>query len=235
MLIPPMLGVASCSFPDYTFLRPDPGAGATGLAGDGSASSGAGAGGGGGSSGDTAGSPNGGAATSGTSGTGTGGDGGEGGAPDVPSKCADITGLIMPGCTCLDDATHAFIFCSTTKPFATAAAQCTFMEAHLVKIEGTLENMFVSSNANTITMPMNVQYFWIGASTQNSPGTWHWTDGEVFWTGGAMGTPAAGAYFNWRTDRPQNTATQACAYMDLEGGWQDGDCTQNRPYACEAN
>lgn len=174
----------------------------------------------------------GGATAGGTGGTSLGGDGGEAGAPHVPNKCEHYATL-PSDCKCVDDATHAYLFCSMTRPFSAAASQCSFREMHLVKLEGPDEDAWILQEAGKMGMPSLIQYFWIGASTIKTPGVWHWTDLSVFWQGGANGNAYPGAYFNWRTDSPQNTATESCAYTDQQG-WQDGDCTQNRPYVCEA-
>jgi hypothetical protein len=222
-----------CSFPDYKIVEPAVagGAGAPVQAGAGNAA---------GSSG-TAGSAEpadgGGAGTAGggSSGAQPGGNGGDdaGTPPRISKKCADYQ-VLPPDCTCSDDATHAYAFCPMTRPFTTAAAQCSFYDMHLVSIEGAIEDAFITEAAALITQPSEFGYFWIGGSTIGSHGTWHWPDGSVFWTGGASGTPNGDAYFNWRTDSPQNTGTDSCAFSD-DQGWQDGDCTNNRPYVCEAN
>ena len=174
--------------------------------------------------------------TAGNGGASPGGFGGEAGAPEmmpVHKMCADFA--VKPrDCTCVDDETHAYFFCSMTKPFMSAASLCSFYDMHLVKIESPSEDAWIFAQAEMIGSPSVVQYFWIGASTIKSPGTWHWTDLSEIWQGGANGTPEPDVYLNWRTDSPQNTATASCAYTARDG-WQDGDCTQNRPYACEAN
>lgn len=241
-----------CSFPDYV-VRPTPsdgGGGASSMSPQGGGGSEAVAGSSGGAAG--LGEVAGGALNAGASGAGTGGnegggagqggasgaggageEGGEGGCPFAPKKCADFLAL-PPDATCFDDATHAYLFRSETKSFAIAAAQCAFYEMHLASIGSHIEDAFVIQSAAKISGPSRFGYFWIGASTIGSPGTWHWADGSVFWTGGAHGTPNGNAYFNWRTDSPLNVSSDSCAFSD-EAGWQDGDCTLNRPYVCEAN
>lgn len=239
-----------CSFPDYV-VRPTPsdgGGGASSMSPQGGGGSEAVAGSSGGAAG--LGEVAGGALNAGASGAGTGGnegggagqggasgageEGGEGGCPfAVPKKCADFLAL-PPDATCFDDANHAYLFRSETKSFAIAAAQCAFYEMHLASIGSHVEDAFVIQSAAKISGPSRFGYFWIGASTIGSPGAWHWADGSVFWTGGAHGTPNGNAYFNWRSDSPMNVSSDSCAFSD-EAGWQDGDCTLNRPYVCEAN
>jgi Lectin C-type domain len=235
-----------CSFPDYAIVEPmlsGGGGGATSAppqAGGGSdfvaGSSGSGDAPGGGS-----GAPSGGSSGSNVGGNGglagEGGEGGEGGgagrAPTGPKWCADYDALPADG-RCFNDATHAYLFRSETKTFTIAAAQCAFYGMHLASIESPSEDAFIIQMAAKITEPSEFGYFWIGGSTIGSHGTWHWPDGSVFWTGGAMGQPNGDAYFNWRSDSPLNVNTDSCAFSD-DAGWQDGDCTQNRPYVCEAN
>ena len=228
-----LLAAQGCSFPDYAFPSP-----ATSGAGGGSGAT-VDAGSGGVPTAGSAGAPGGGtagASNGGNAGASPGGDGGEGGEPvpvHVPKKCADHT--VKPkDCTCVDDDTHAYFFCAMTKPFTSAASLCSFYEMHLVKVESPTEDAWLLDHASMIGDPSVVQYFWIGASTIHSPSVWHWTDSSALWQGGANGNSVPGVYFNWRTDSPQNTATESCAYTAPQG-WQDGDCMQNRPYACEAD
>jgi hypothetical protein len=164
---------------------------------------------------------------------GLAGNAGSGGAAAVPKKCADYETL-PPDAKCFDDATHAYLFRSETKSFPIAAAQCPFFQMHLVSIEGPVEDAFINGMARTITEPFRFGYFWIGGSTIGRAGTWHWTDGSVFWTGDSHGLPNGDAYFNWRSGSPVNTDGDSCAFSD-DAGWQDIDCMQDRPYVCEAD
>lgn len=162
------------------------------------------------------------------------GQGGEGGAPPVaPKKCADYPALPIDA-VCFDDATHAYLFRSETKSFSIAAAQCTFYEMHLASIETPVEDTFIIQSAAKIDGPSRFGYFWIGGTTLGSHGTWRWTDGSAFWTGDAKGKPYGDAYFNWRTGSPMNPDADSCVFSDGPG-WQDGDCTLDRPYVCEAD
>jgi hypothetical protein len=233
-----------CSFPDYGIVEPrlsgDGGGGASSASpqgGGGSEVVAGGAGSAGGENGENGGggSPSAGSSGSNASGSaGLAGDGGEAGRPPAaPNKCADYPTLPADA-RCFDDATHAYLFRSETKPFTIAAAQCRFYDMHLVSIESPTEDAFILQSAGKITQPSQFDYFWIGGSTIGSPGTWHWTDGSVFWTGGTNGQQIGDAYFNWRSDSPMNTGSDSCAFSD-DAGWQDGDCTQNRPYVCEAD
>jgi hypothetical protein len=229
-----LLAAQGCSFPDYAFPSP---ATASGAGGGSGATVGAGSG--GVPTAGSAGAPEGGtagASNGGNAGASLGGDGGEGGEPvpvHVPKRCVDHA--VKPkDCTCMDDDTHAYFFCAMTKPFTSAASLCSFYEMHLVKVESPTEDAWLLDHASMIGDPSVVQYFWIGASTIHSPSVWHWTDSSALWQGGANGNSVPGVYFNWRTDSPQNTATESCAYTAPQG-WQDGDCIQNRPYACEAD
>lgn len=233
-----ILGSSGCSFPDYAFSGPAPFGGSSGSsnAGAPSGSGGelsAGSGGNSGGAGGAGGSPTIGGSGGAGGNSGSAGDGGDAGAPAVSKKCADFP-LLPEQCGCADDATHAYFFCRTTRTFSSAAAQCRFSDMHLVTVSSLAEETWIMAEAKKMTVPAPFQYFWIGASSTESPGTWHWTDGSLFWQGGANGMPTSGdVYYNWRTDYPQITSSERCVHV--QDGWQDGDCTQNRPFVCEAD
>ena len=174
--------------------------------------------------------------TSGAAGHASGAAGqatGSAGAAAQPKTCADLDPLSFPaGCTCAGNLGHVYLFCLTELGWSQAASKCGFTAMALVKIESAAESGFVLNHAHLIMTPRPLTFFWIGASSTGSPGTWHWPDGSVFWHGNAAGTAVGNAYFNWRQTSPQNTTTAACVFMD-NNGWEEGDCSTPRGYVCE--
>jgi hypothetical protein len=255
------LATLSCSFPEYS-LSIDPGTSNGGLAAGGTesvagmtghATAGMGGAASGGAPGGAAGvggapqepSPAGGSGGAGAGGmagasnqtggspgiAGGGGSGGGGGA--VTSKaCADFDDL-PSDCLCRDHSGHAYLFCSNPYPWSQGTSRCGFYQMSLAKIESPGENSWILKQAHDISDPRPLTFFWIGASSVDSPGTWHWPDGTPFWRGDASGNQVSGSYFNWRSFSPQNTNGAACVFMDLNG-WEEGDCSIKRGYVCEA-
>jgi hypothetical protein len=163
---------------------------------------------------------------------GVAGGGGSGGGAVTRKACADFDDL-PPDCLCRDHSGHAYLFCSTTYPWSQGTSRCGFYQMSLAKIESPGENSWILKQAHDISDPRPLTFFWIGASSVDSPGTWHWPDGTPFWRGGANGNQVSGSYFNWRSFSPQNTNGAACVFMD-HNGWEEGDCSIKRGYVCEA-
>jgi hypothetical protein len=164
----------------------------------------------------------------------TGGTTGAAGAGGVgsPNGCADFDDLPSE-CLCRDHAGHAYLFCSTGYPWSQSQARCGFYQMTLAKIESPGEDVWIVKQAHDISDPRPLTFFWIGASSVDSPGTWHWPDGAPFWRGDANGSQVSGSYFNWRISNPQNTKAAACVFTD-DNGWEEGDCSIRRGYVCEA-
>ena len=249
-----LLAALSCSFPEYT-VGSDPETSNGGLAGGGTGSVAgmttqprAGMGMGGAAPGGTAsvgGAPpeplpaGGGGGAAGAAGMAgasnqTGGAMGAAGAGGVGTSntCADLDDLPSE-CLCRDHAGHAYLFCSTTHPWSQGKSRCGFHQMSLAKIESPGEDAWILKQAHDISDPRPLTFFWIGASSVDSPGTWHWPDGAAFWQGDANGSQVSGSYFNWRISSPQETKGPACVFMD-DNGWEEGDCSIKRGYVCEA-
>ena len=163
---------------------------------------------------------------------GAGEDGGAGGTPPTIKSCGDYDDL-PADCACHDYGGRAYLFCSTMRSWSQSSSRCGFDDMALVKIESPSEDEWVVKTAKAITDPRPLTYFWIGASSRDSPGTWHWPDGSVFWQGNASGSAVGDSYANWRVSSPQNTSGAACIFSD-DYGWEEGDCAINRGYVCES-
>jgi hypothetical protein len=161
----------------------------------------------------------------------TGGVAGAGGVP-TPKPCADFEDLPSE-CLCRDHTGHAYLFCSTASAWSQGKTRCSFYQMSLAKIESPGEDSWILNQAHDIRDPRPLTFFWIGASSVDSPGIWHWPDGAAFWRGDANGSQVDDSYFNWRTFNPFNIKGATCVFMD-NNGWEEGDCLIRRGYVCEA-
>jgi len=247
---------AACTYPDFGFVAGSGGgaAGVAGVAGDvGGLGGDAGAVGGTSGTGMGAGGTITGGGTSNEGGTGAvtgGGDGGDGGAAGSGDPCDDDedaagAGGVAPylcsdyqfvpvGCTCHEYEDHAYFFCSQYRTFEMANTYCVNDGMKLVKIDSSQENGFVVTTAAAQQPP--IQYYWIGGTSEGTPGSWRWVDGTSYWEGAMTGSPVCNRYTNWRADAPTDPAItepdQACMYF-TDDGWDDETCDVGRMYVCE--
>ena len=81
-----------------------------------------------------------------------------------------------------------------------------------------------------------IEYYWIGGTSDGTPGSWRWVDGTSFWQGPMTGDPVCGRYANWRGDAPSDPVItepdQLCLYFTMDG-WDDETCNVARMYVCE--
>jgi hypothetical protein len=231
--------VGSCAFPNYGFEdEVKNGIGGRGNPTFGSSAGSAGDGESGGAK-DEGGSGSGSPAVGGEGGTprlGAGGNTGEGGesgsGPSEPviKLCADFESLASD-CQCFDYREHAYLYCSVARPWAMAGFQCGFYGLRLVALDDIAEDLWLSDKVQDITQS-SFQYFWIGASSAGEPVVWRWPNEVEFWAGGKDGAPVGSGYSGWRGENP-DAGSGACAFVGKEG-WEDGGCTDARPYACES-
>lgn len=249
LLLAGLTSAGACRYPEFDFVQN--GSGGAGSAGAG----GSGAGFGGGGTAGVAGGANasGTAGTSGTAGSVAGGGTGAGGQPGgaggaagasgeggaggsvVPARCTDYA-FLPDNCICQEYEEHAYFFCRTYRSFWIANINCGYDGMKLVRIDDSQENGWVRATAAAQAQP--IEFFWIGATSEDGPGvasgTWRWVDGDEFWEGDANGT-LTGDYAGWRQDSPTDPATgpdEPCAYNTVSG-WDDTYCTDTRMYVCE--
>src|SRR5207253_1412424 len=85
---------------------------------------------------------------------------------------------------------HDYWFCKDDHDWATAQSKCSGVSMHLVHVDNTQENQFVAANADG--------FAWIGATDQQTPNQWTWSDDNtLFWSGTSSGTPVAGQFSSW--------------------------------------
>jgi hypothetical protein len=108
----------------------------------------------------------------------------------------------------------------------------------LIRIDGDPENQWLFDNANT--EPGRDSLVWIGATDQAVEGEWRWTDGSLFWLGGAApaGMPQNGLFEAWYFREPNNVSmAEHCGSLDTTGSvaeWYDTRCELTQPFVCES-
>jgi hypothetical protein len=108
---------------------------------------------------------------------------------------------------------HCYVVHTSGASFADATNVCASAGGHLVKIESSAENSFVTGLVSSTS--------WIGASDQVIEGTFLWRDG------------AAATFTNWLSGQPDNSNNEDCASLQTSGGWNDLSCSTTIPYVCE--
>jgi hypothetical protein len=141
-----------------------------------------------------------------------------------------VIGEAPDDCTCVDHDDHAYFFCKSSFSFDTAASLCGEYGLSLVKIDSYSEDQWIKGEAQAD----GLSYAWIGASSQDTPGTWSWPDGEVFWIGDQSGSSQGGNYTMWNAGHPGGTSQPACGYLGQNGWDTDLNCSNNRHWICEA-
>jgi lectin-like protein len=149
-------------------------------------------------------------------------------------------------CTCETNGNHAYRFCNanaTGPTWAQAEADCELNQMRLVRVDDKQENDWLRSTGNSV---LGLVEFWIGAEDPTSSSNWQWSDGAVFWIGGAppSGAAANGLFSNWVANgqRPTASKTRTCAGLVngtsfgnamYDGQWADRSCASWQPYVCE--
>jgi hypothetical protein len=176
------------------------------------------------------------------------------GRADAPVDAADggcvgdacVTCVNTATCTCETYLNHVYRFCQATTAgptWAQAEFDCEVNQMRLVRIDDSMENAWLRSTGNSV---LGLVEFWIGAEDPTTTSHWQWSDGAVFWIGGATpsGAPANGLYSNWVANgqRPTATKTRTCAGLVngtsfgnamYDGQWADRSCASLQPYVCE--
>jgi hypothetical protein len=197
---------------------------------------------GGASSGGAAGESTGGTSTGGSSGVGgTGGEGGAGGCSPtnggveicdgVDNDCAggvDDGVTCPPTCRGIAYGGNGYMVCDAEPAYADAAASCTTLGMHLVKIDSSEENAFIASTM----FGTNLNFIWLGGDDIATEGTWNWNDGSLFWTGNTSGSAPPGIYTNWYPGYPGGNNAD-CLEMRDDATWDDKQCSQGKRYVCE--
>jgi hypothetical protein len=105
------------------------------------------------------------------------------------------------------------------------------MPGYLVAITSEAENSFVATNIESAAS------VWIGATDEDSEGTWQWDNdggspeaGTTFWSGAATGSAVGGNYQSWNPGSEPNDASGEDYAVTNWGGSSNGrwnDCNNN--------
>lgn len=133
------------------------------------------------------------------------------------------------GCRCWMEDGDLLTFCTARVAFSTAAQSCDLIGGIFNVPESAEENGRLIREATV----SGYQEMWVGASDSDTEGTWLDGAGEVFWQGGATGTPVNGHYAAWGAGQPNNTAMmEHCAVLEEARTWNDRDCAATNIYSC---
>jgi hypothetical protein len=171
---------------------------------------------------------------SGSGGSLTGGTSGNGGSSGAGGSATGGSG--NPTCQSGETAFggHCYFFNTSARSNTSATSLCAGRGAgyHLITVESSTENQFLSGLVGGSET-------WLGAGDAAAEGTFLWVNGQTFWTGGASGTPIAGAYTNFGSGEPNNAGGGAsssnadCLRMVSGGSWRDSACGDGFRTVCE--
>jgi len=224
----------ACGRIGYTPLSASGGVGGNGGSGaGGSVGAGGGVGGTGGSGG--GGATGGGLGGAGATGGSVGGTGGTGGSSGGAGAAGNDGGAPIT-CNTLTFGTHQYAYCDALVDWSTARAECEARGMRLVRLDDSLENDWLVTNASFSATMFRREALWLGGYEPTVDGDWHWTDGDAFWSGDANGAAVGGRYVNWNRGEPNNAVgPESCLAMNLNGTtWYDWACNDTHYFACEA-
>ncbi len=127
---------------------------------------------------------------------------------------------------------HTYAFCAHQLSWDAALADCALHLMRFVRIDSSDEDTWVWNSLSSLSA-WQTQQVWYGASDATQNGNWSWSDGELFWSGGAA---VGGLYTNWSPGRPNTSSlTKNCLSVKLGTGkeWFDLSCATPAFYVCE--
>ncbi|RMH12906.1 MAG: C-type lectin domain-containing protein, partial [Gemmatimonadetes bacterium] len=140
------------------------------------------------------------------------------------ADCGDCTVVPNPS-----DSAHTYLFCTMTRTWDGAAANCATHGYHLANLETEAEHGAVWMAAQDVRRNQN-WWFGLGYTTQ-----WEWTDGTAAYPSDPTG------HDGWAADEPRKDTCgflwwrQGWSPMTMSGGWKAADnCDAMLLSVCEA-
>ncbi len=138
------------------------------------------------------------------------------------------TCLAPAGCTAKSLGTHDYFFCTSTKQWGQARADCKAWGMDLAIVETAEENAFLAT----------FQTAWLGYNDLDRENSFLWV------APGAGNSGASAPYQNWAANQPDNHRNctwvfcsgpdEGCVQMYDEGNWNDAKCNSSLAYVCES-
>lgn len=129
------------------------------------------------------------------------------------------------GCTGSSVDRVSYMACAISSSFEQAQTRCLAQSMQLLRVDGGAENELAMELARTIG-----SYVWIGGSNLEDEARYEWTDGTVFYEGGA---PVAGVYQSFGPDQPATDSERRCVQLhDSTGFWSNAPCTDELQFIC---
>ncbi|MBB3207905.1 CSLREA domain-containing protein, partial [Rhodopirellula rubra] len=141
---------------------------------------------------------------------------------------AAVTAILDNDASLSYDAGTGKFYRAVNSSITWSAAQTAALNAGLNGIQGelvTIESQYENDLIVTLSQGLSDDA-WLGASDQDTEGTWKWYDGtnanETFWIGDAGGTAQTGHYTNWSTIEPNDSFGEDFAEIrKATGEWND--------------
>lgn len=111
---------------------------------------------------------------------------------------------------------HAWLVETSPLSWTAAEDSCEALGWHLA----TPDDASQQEGLERLVLPY-ADRFWIGLSDREDEDEFVWVD------------DAPGSYTNWAEDEPNDLDGEDCVALDDEGEWEDRDCAERNPYACE--
>jgi hypothetical protein len=121
---------------------------------------------------------------------------------------------------------HCYVATASAQTFSAASTTCAARGAGwaVVAIESATENSFVSSLTGA-------SEYWLSGTDATTEGTFVWSTGATFWTGGLSGAAPAGVYANFVSGEPNDSGD--CLRIVSGGQWRDVSCSSSFRAICE--
>jgi hypothetical protein len=149
----------------------------------------------------------------------------------------NCSGGVDEGALCATDCRGAafqgrgYMFCTQATTWQLAANRCSTAGMTLARVDNGAEDAFIESKR----VELGVARLWLGGSDRAREGDWVWTDGTLFWRGGASGMPIGGLYTNFVMDEPGNSGVFGEDCLIIRAfGWADHECFGSEAFVCKA-